>query len=262
MRNPLRLLKRAITSFKIRSRAFLNKSKYKILRRLKVKKIKGEMWVYGKGLMPQNSKNIEWSFHDERWDQIINRWCYRNRIMNGEKILLRDESQTFTSEVVLEDNGTIKINGKTKSNDEWIFLYLNKVKYNWVNYSFKFSIKFQTVFKEFQIDFRYSDFYNRYRYRFQDGYLYFDIIYKAEFIASLSSMRFPLEVNREYSFEVKVMGDIFQFWADGVLVSTDYGRDNIEKGAVAIILWEDDGLTDMKVEISSLMANELYIESF
>lgn len=233
---------------------------YKKKRNVVLKEFLNRNWVYGSLLIDKDSINSNWLFHDESWDHIINRWDYRARLMSGESISLIDVPQNISEEVVLKGEDIVEINCKNSSPDEWIYLYLNYLKNKWTNYSLKFSINFGTLFKEFQVDFRHVDLFNRYRYRFQDGKIYFDIVYKGEFISSLNEVTFRLKTNIDYQIEVKVMDDVFQIWINDELISTDFGNEKLDSGPIAIILWEDNGKNDMNVKMHSFSFRELLIK--
>lgn len=256
MKDINNIFKRLKKSLLIRSRISILKNKYKIHRHIVLRKYDTRRWEYAEVLTNIEPKN--WSFHDENWDQIINRWQYREILLNGGNLNLIDTPQKPTAKSIsYNSDNAIVVNNKAMTEDEWIYLYLNPNIYKWVNYSFRFCIKFETIFKEFQVDFRYNDLFNRYRYRFQDGYLYFDIVYKGEFIPALSKTKFILEPGVTYQIEIKVMEDLFQIWINNKLISTDTGTALLPTGPIAIILWEDNGITDMKVKMHSFKANNL-----
>ena len=67
---------------------------------------------------------------------------------------------------------------------------------------------------------------------------------------ALSSADFPLEVNRDYRVNIIAKGMFFECWIDGefVLFGYDY-KNRLKVGSLAIILWEDDGKTDIRAKI-------------
>lgn len=257
MINVLFIIKRIFKSIRIRSRLGFLRLHYKHKKNLNLKKFYKENWDYGSSLINESNTNINWLFHDEEWDHIVNRWNYRDRLMKGEDIELKDVRQAMSHEVVIDKNGIIDIECKSTTNDEWIYLYLDFIENNWINYSVQFSIEFETIFKEFQVDFRHVDLFNRYRYRFQAGKLYFDIIYKGEFISSLSEVDFDLKTKVNYDIEIKIMGDSFQIWIDNCLVSTDFGGNRIKTGPIAIIFWEDNGISNIEAKMHSFSFKRL-----
>lgn len=260
MKSNLISIKRVFKSISIRSKLGFYRFYYKTKKRANLRRFSKENWEYGTSLLDANNVSSSWLFHDETWDYIVNRWDYRNRLMKGERLELRDVTQPMSPEVIIEKNGIVNIDCESSTNDEWIYLYLDYSKYNWLDYSCQFTIEFETSFKEFQVDFRHIDLFNRYRYRFQDAKLFFDIVHRGEFISSLSETDFDLKNNVSYDIEIKVMGDIFQIWIDGCLMSTDFGGNKIRSGPVAIIFWEDNGKSNIKAKMHDFSFRRLLIK--
>jgi len=244
-------LARLVNSLKIRFRIILYKTHYRIKNFYIRNQFDDESWCSGEVFTPN------WLFHDESWDLIKKRWEYRGALIRGDNVEFDDVPQPITHEVNISKGGDICFKGKTTTKDEWLFLYLSKNDCLWTDYSFEFDAVFNTVFKEFQIDFRYFDFFNRYRYRFQNGKLFFDVVYNGEFFASLSSYNFDIKVGRSYKVVIKVMGEIFQCWINDKLISTDFGLKTISTGTIAIILWEDNGTTDLGLLMNNIKLKKL-----
>lgn len=227
--------------------------RYNVLRPLAVRKLSASTWQEDKVLMgPNAASSPPWLYHDEQWTHVINRWANRAKLAKGAPLDTTDQPQPFTDDVVLAPHGEISIHAKANTRDEWVYLYVDPTNAPWENYSWKVRFRCDTLFKELQFGFRYNGFYNRYRYRFQDGRLAFDMVINGQFVANLSSVPFPLEPGREYDLEIRAVENIFQCWIDGQLVSEDYDEQNLfPRGSVALILWEDDGRTDIIAHVRS-----------
>lgn len=200
----------------------------------------------------------QWVFHNEHWVRVIHRFEHRKRLAEGLCLDVIDDQQYITEEVSSLKDGTMKFDGKTETNDEWIYLFLDPVKYQWDNYSWRFSICRRTYFKEFQFGFRYQDFYNRYRYRLQDGHIYFDKVVNGKFYNAFGVAPFHMDLGVWYDISIDVYKNNFRFYVNGVLMLSDFDFvKNFAKGSIAIILWENDGMTDIKASVGPMSVHKL-----
>ncbi|MFA0031230.1 MULTISPECIES: hypothetical protein [unclassified Vibrio] len=247
----MNLLFRITNSLKIRYHALAFKFRYRIKRILSKSYIGSLNFSKCEVITP-----IKWKYHDETWTHVENRWSNRNKIISGDYVDVTDEPQEMSTEITFSNNDII-IEGGKPSSDKWIYLYVTEDEFKLTNYSLTTKLTFKSFFKEFQVDFRYKDLYNRFRYRIQDGFLYFDIVYLGVFYASLSKVKLDLELGVEYSLEVVVKDDVYECYIDNKLLSTDHGCGFINKGGIAIILWEDDGKTTMNMCLNEIEITEL-----
>lgn len=200
----------------------------------------------------------KWVFHDENWVRVIHRFEHRRRLAEGLRLNVVDNQQEFTEEVLFLEDGTIKFDGKTETNDEWIYLFLDPAKYQWDNYSWKFSIRRNTHFKEFQFGFRYQDFYNRYRYRLQDNHIYFDKVVNGKFYNAFGSAPFHMDLGGWYDVIIDVYKNNFKFYVNEVLIMNDFDFvKNFTAGSIAIILWENNGVTNIKASVGPMSVHRL-----
>jgi hypothetical protein len=200
----------------------------------------------------------EWIFHDEDWIRVRRRWEHRRLVAEGRALDVVDNVQEPTDEVTFLEDGTIHFDGKAKTNDEWIYLYLDPGKYSWDNYSCNFRIRRDTYFKELQLGFRYQDFYNRYRYRFENDHIYFDKVIKGRFRNYFGSVPFHMDLGVWYDVRIDIYGNNFKCYVDGTLMLDDHDFDNnFPIGSVAVILWEKDGATDIKAAIGPMSIRRL-----
>jgi hypothetical protein len=132
--------------------------------------------------------------------------------------------------------------------DEWDYIYLDSNKYQWKNYSWKFNAIRHTEFREFAFNFRNQDFDNRYRYRFEENKIFFDKKIKGSWINNIASTPFIMELGRSYQIKIDSYDSIFRCWVDGQLMLENVDTD-ISKGSISIILWEDNGKTNIRADV-------------
>jgi hypothetical protein len=200
----------------------------------------------------------QWVFYDERWDRIRHRFEDRKMMLKGMLPERNDDPQEPSNELKFMVDGTIEFDGKTESDDEWLYLYLDPERYRWDNYRMTFRFKRETDFRELQFGFRYQDFYNRYRYRFEDNRIFFDKVKRGKFYNGLSVTNFPMELGKVYKITIDVFDNRFRCFVDDKLMCIDYDFNNdFPEGSVAIILWENDSSTDIRGSLSSFQVRRL-----
>jgi hypothetical protein len=203
-----------------------------------------------------------WTFHDENWIRVRNRWKDRPVVAAGLPLNVIDNLQEPTEEVKLLNDGSILFDGKTQTNDEWLILYLDPQEYQWNNFSWSFPIRRDTYFREFQFAFRYQDFYNRYRFRFENDYIYFDKHIKGVFYSGFSSVPFHMDLGIPYNVRIDAYRNNFRCYINGTLMMNEFDFDNtLPIGSIAIILWEKDGVTDMKATVGPMCVRQLLKKS-
>lgn len=204
-------------------------------------------------LIDAESINLNWIFHDEDWIRVINRKQHREKVRQDLPLDVIDNWQEVTEEVNLIDNGEIEVNGETKTNDEWVYLYLDSNDYNWRNFSWQFSVCRESFFRELQFGFRYKDFYNRYRFRFENNRIFFDEVRKGTFYNNIASVKFPMELGVWYDVRIDIFGNNFKLYVDGNLKMNEYDFKNyFEEGSIALILWEDKEMYDIKCKFGPM----------
>ncbi|MES2579543.1 MAG: hypothetical protein V4552_03275 [Pseudomonadota bacterium] len=165
---------------------------------------------------------------------------------NGEEWLLMSPYQdkkdlTFTKAHIL-----FKTLAETK--DEWDYIYLDTNKYEWKNYSWHFKMIRFTEFREFAFNFRNQDFDNRYRYRFEENKIFFDKKVDGIWTNNIASTPFKMNLSQPYQVKIDSYGSLFRCWVDGKLMLENVDTD-IAKGSISIILWEDNGKTDINATV-------------
>lgn len=200
----------------------------------------------------------KWIFHDEDWIRVRHRREHRRLVSQGIAPAVRDVPQPWTGEVCVKPDGTWEFQGQTRSLDEWIYLYLDPNEYPWRNYRWNFRVRRLSPFRELQFGFRYQDFYNRYRIRFEDDRVFFDKVWRGRFYNDLASARFPMVLGRWYDIQIDCWHNRFRCCVDGrwILTAWDFA-DSFPTGSVAVILWEDDGQTDIRAELDGLQIRKL-----
>jgi hypothetical protein len=200
-----------------------------------------------------------WIFHDEDWNRIRRFRELQSLIRSGAQPDVVDNLQQPTDEVTLQDDGTMLFRGTTANDYEWLYLYLDPTNYQWDNYSWQFSIRRDTEFREFQFAFRYHDLYNRYRFRFENHHISFDKVLDCNFYNHLGLAFFPMDLGRWYRVRIDVFGDTFRCYVDDVLMleTVDTVHRKLTRGSIAVILWEDDGRTDIRAAVGPMTVHEL-----
>lgn len=199
----------------------------------------------------------KWIFHDENWIRVQHRKEHRPLVAAGVPLNVTDNLQEPTSEVTLSVAGDLSIDARATS-DKWIYLYLEPQSYLWNDYSWSFTVSRHTYFRELQFGFRYQDFYNRYRYRFEADHIFFDKVVQGRFYNALSSVPFRMELGIPYSVRIDAFGSRFRCYVNGVLMSKDYDLDDrFPRGSIALILWEDNGQTDIRASVGSMSVHRL-----
>ena len=200
----------------------------------------------------------QWVFHDESWVRVIHRREHRRIVAAGLRLSVVDNFQGPADELSFAEDGTIYFKGRAKTSDEWIYLYLDPEQYAWDNYSWQFRMRRDTAFKEFQLGFRYQDFYNRYRYRFENDHIYFDKVVRARFFNAFGAVPFRMTLGAWYDVRIDVFKNNFRCYVDGVLMLDDYDFQNcFHIGSIAIILWEPNGITDIRAAVGPISVHNL-----
>lgn len=213
------------------------------------------------GLLFDNSESADqkqWIFHDETWERIKHRFEDRKMLLKNLLVERNDVPQKLTSEVTFREDGTIEFDGKAESKEEWLYLHLDPDRFSWDNYRITFQFKRETDFRELQFGFRYHDFYNRYRYRFENNSIFFDKVINGRFYNGLSATPFPMELGRFYKVSIDSFENRFKCFVDDKLMSKDYDFSNdFPRGSAAIILWENDARTNIKGILGSFQIHGL-----
>lgn len=235
-------------------------TKYNFEKFIKTRGMSLEKYQLGK-LLFETDKLLglrQWIFHDENWVRVRHRVEHRRLVAAGLSLEVTDNLQEPTKEVEFGEDGTIRFNGKTETNDEWICLYLEPEKHLWDNFSWKFTIQRNTYFREFQFAFRYQDFYNRYRFRFENDYIYFDKHIKGVFYSGFSSVPFHMDLGVSYDVRIDTYRNNFRCYINGMLMMNEFDFDNtLSVGSIAIILWENDGISDMSAAVGPMCVHQL-----
>jgi len=171
----------------------------------------------------------------------------------GEQWIFHAEYQD-RSELMFE-SGTMKFHVKANTGDEWAYVYLDPKKYAWNNYSWQTRFRRLTAFQEYAFNFRYVDFDNRYRYRFEDDLLFFDSKVRGKWRAH-ARMPFPMALGAWYDLRIDAKGDRYRCYVNGMLMMEN--RDpTIKRGSIAVILWEIDRATDAIAEVGPSVVRRL-----
>jgi hypothetical protein len=200
----------------------------------------------------------KWVFHDEEWTRVRHRWFHRSLVRHGLPVDAGDEFQALTDEVRILDNGTMSFDGRAQTEDEWLYLYLDPDEFRWQASTWQFRVRRRTAFRELQFGFRYQDFYNRYRFRFEDERVFFDIVSRGEFHNDIDSAPFAMACDRWYDMKIDCLRNRFSCSVDGLRLLDVFDFHNtFTAGSMAIILWDDGGVVDIGLDVSDLRVREL-----
>jgi hypothetical protein len=147
-------------------------------------------------------------------------------------------------------NGIMKFHVKAETDDEWAYIYLDPKRYAWTDYSWRMKFRRFTPFQEYAFNFRYVDFDNRYRYRFEDDLLFFDSKLKGKWRAH-ARMPFPMASGAWYDLQIDTKGDLHRCYVNGMLMMENR-EPTLRSGSISVILWEIDQTTDAIAEIGPM----------
>ena len=192
-------------------------------------------------------------YRNETWERVRNRFADRPRLFYGFPIRSRDHAcpdEKVTYRTARFDVESCDID------DDWVWMEVSEGLPNDLRLSLTFLLA--APVKEVQFGVRYVDFYNRYRFRFQDGYLHFDIVVRGAFLNGLARVPFRLEVGRPYRLDVDVVANALQASLDGIPTLTV--RDPFRlfrRGGVALIFWDDRPGHDVALTVSDVTVRAL-----
>ena len=152
-------------------------------------------------------------------------------------------------------NGVMHFDVKAATTDEWAYIYLDPQQYNWTDYSWQMKFRRMTAFQEYAFNFRYLDFDNRYRYRFEDDLLFFDSKIRGTWCCH-ARMPFPMAMSAWYDLRIDTRGDLHRCYVNGMLMMENR-QGAIPRGSISIILWEIDNVTDCVAEVGPSLVKRL-----
>ena len=184
-----------------------------------------------------------WIIHDERWTRIVHRARHRQLVKLGQSVDVVDDAPAERPPDLQLRGEEIVVLGDAATSDEWFYMFFDSDETALKDISWRFRFCRRSSFREIQFGFRYQDFYNRYRFRIEKGFLFFDLVERGQFTNELGRVRCDLELDRWYQMRIDAIGNIFGFWLDGkqLLVSLD-PRNRFPRGSVAVILWDNQGI--------------------
>lgn len=198
-----------------------------------------------------------WVIRDENWSEIADRREYAGVRMKY-PTTYADSQHKMNTDVSFSKNSILRISARAETLDEWVYMFLDPGKYQWINYSWRFRVKRNTNFRELQFAFRYKNFRNRLRYRFEDSYIYFDKVVDFKFCNEFGKVPFQMLLGVWYDIRIDVFGNNYKCYVDNKLMMNDYDFSHLfENGPISIILWEDRGKPDIEAEIDKLIIYSL-----
>lgn len=200
-------------------------------------------------------------------DQSINlrncfhiKWSKKSQLITKEDFLSRkqwefDKTHQDAREILFSKMG-IQFNIKNESNDEWGYIFLNTEKNIFSNFCWDFNFTKRTDFREFAFNFRYIDFDNRYRYRFERGRIYFDKKVRGEWVNNISSNSCFIALEKSYKVSIWAKAHKFRCYVNDRLMMQNEDLD-LSNGSICVILWETDSKTDIVASIDSMEITSL-----
>lgn len=211
-------------------------------------------------LYPQSVKNARssWIYHSENWTKVQSRWEDRKQLNNGRSITKIDNDEVPGDGVEMDDSGNLNVNHLATGEDKWVYFYLKPDEHIWRNFEWSFYVKRMSNFRELQFGFRYRDFYNRYRFRHENGRLFFDKVLNGQFQNNIRNKKFVMELNKEYEFKIISFDYYFALLIDGhtYLEAFDFEK-SFKEGSIALILWEDNGKIPIHATIRGQQVHEI-----
>lgn len=192
-------------------------------------------------------------YKDETWDQVVYlkifMLLHSMGLYSGEKREFNSILQESKKVQITSDNH-IKLVSSGIFND-WI--YLTTFNHKFSNVRLDIHVKFNSIFKEFQLAFRHESLFERLRFRIVDGTtLVSEIVTNGFFSSPISQIPFNLEIGRVYEMSLICLDGFYGLSIDGnslmVIHDTQYSNEN---GELAVILW-DNKKSNINVEIVSL----------
>jgi hypothetical protein len=154
------------------------------------------------------------------------------------------------------DSGIIKFEIPIHSHDEWAYIFLDPARYDFRNVSWQLHFRKDSPFRELAFNFRYRDFDNRYRYRFERGSIQFDKKVGGVWYTGITNVVFHIQLEVWYDLRVDMYEDTFRCHVNGELMMESCDRD-LSSGSICIILWEDDGKTKIEAEIGPMTVRNI-----
>ncbi|WP_157224632.1 hypothetical protein [Natronococcus occultus] len=212
-------------------------------------------------MYPLEDQDPNWTYHNEEWDRVVDRWEHRRLLQENRCLTVFDSEQQPDERVTWNNNSEFSVDVPAGKADRWVYLYLDPVEHIWRNFKWEFVVSRQSQFKELQFGFRYHDFYNRYRFRHQDSHFHYDTVLNGEFYNSQNKVPYPMKTGAEYHVTIQAIDNQFSLTVNGqtILNEVDFLR-RFPRGSCAIILWEDDDITPIRAKIHSLEVTEIVPE--
>ena len=210
------------------------------------------------------SRGGGWEVHDEGWDQVQRRFEYRRLLQQGRSFSLPAQASAQATDPNPLDGairwgpgGAIHVDRPPPGQQNWVWLHLPPRRHVWRDYRWRLTVTRHTEFRELQLAMRYVDFFNRYRFRYEDGAWHFDIVSRGRFENSRLRTPFEMKPGRDYALQIIVRGNRFVLIVDGrTLLDAVDPIDRFGYGPVAVIFWEDDGQTPIRADVTQQTITE------
>jgi hypothetical protein len=179
---------------------------------------------------------------------------FKGDVENPEQQWIYHPQYQDPSELTFTD-GAMHFDVKAVTADEWAYVYLEPQKHDWDDYSWQMKFRRMTPFQEYAFNFRYVDFDNRYRYRFEDDLLFFDSKVLGKWRCH-GRVPFPMAMGAWYDLRIDTKGDRHRCYVNGMLMMENR-HPAIRTGSISIILWEIDKQTDCVADVGPSVVKRL-----
>lgn len=141
--------------------------------------------------------------------------------------------------------------------DNWIYWMLDKNLPDC--YEVEFETTIDSFLTEFQLAFRHHSIVERIRLQVVDNnMLSFDIVRYGHFFNMLKTMPFKFRVGEKHKIKIVVLGNQYAFFVNDRLIMAVNDRTGTSVGGgFVFVLWDKDGLDDMRVQIDKFSIKEI-----
>ena len=190
-------------------------------------------------------------YKDEDWNQVVNldvlMLMHSFGLYKGEKrsFIPIDENNR---KIYKDIENHLKVSSQGLSND-WI--YLTTYHKEFCNCRLSVTIRFDSIFKEFQIAYRHHSLFERLRFRIVDGNeIVSEVVTKGFFSNPIHKIPFALEISKVYKIDLYCIDGNYSFAInDEVKMTIRDTKYEKEQGELAIVFWDDKPQSNIRAEM-------------
>lgn len=208
------------------------------------------------------ARRVKWTLHPpfnvtprDRATWALDRELFRSDPAAPREQWVYHSEYQDPEELRFTPDGGMQFHVRAQTGDEWAYIFLDPERYRWADYSWQMKFRRMTHFQEYAFNFRYVDFDNRYRYRFEDDLLFFDSKLRGKWRAH-ARMPFPMSLGAWYDLRIDARRDLFRCYVNGILMMENR-EPTLPAGSISVILWEIDKATDCVADIGPMTVHSL-----